>query len=122
MYKRQHEGGAHVAIRTGKIAGTLAASDSLKQYNSQWKAAIGTEIRRNVAFANLVRGFGPSDWDSVFRITNRVLNSSNTSSTLSALRRAGLGGFKLLSTYKKEKFLLRDGRYVQITESDYHSP
>ncbi len=117
-----HEGGAHVAIRTGQIAGTLAAHGSLKQYNTQWKSAIGTEIRRNVAFANLVRGFSPNDWDTVFRITNRVLDGGDTSSALSALRRAGFGGFKLLSAYKKEKFTLRDGRYVQIAESDYLSP
>ena len=116
-----HEGGAHVALRTGKIAGELAAKGKLVHYNDHWKAAIGDEIRRNVAFANLVRGFKPSDWDSVFKITNRVIESKKTNSIFSVLRNAGMSGVRLLATYKKEKFALRNDNYVQIRETDYSS-
>jgi len=56
-----HEGGDHVAVRTGKIAGTLAAQDRMDRYNDQWKSAIGDEILRNVGMAEVVHDFGPTD-------------------------------------------------------------
>src|SRR5699024_6034413 len=36
-----HEGGDHVAVRTGKIAGSLAGADALDAYNREWKRAVG---------------------------------------------------------------------------------
>ncbi len=50
-----HEGGDHVAVRTGAIAGRLAANDRLERYNDAWNDAIGDEVLRNVAFADIVR-------------------------------------------------------------------
>ncbi|MDX1745537.1 MAG: NAD(P)/FAD-dependent oxidoreductase, partial [Halobacteriales archaeon] len=63
-----HEGGAHVAVATGRIAGDLAARGQLDRYNNAWKRTIGEEVNRNVAMADLVHDYGPRDWDRAFRV------------------------------------------------------
>jgi flavin-dependent dehydrogenase len=112
-----HEGGDHVAVRTGKIAGRLAALGALRAYNTEWKHAIGDEILRNVAFADVVRDYGPTDWDRTFGVVNRMLRTGGTG-TANALA-AGLSGLRLLGQYSWTKFGYRDDRYVQIREEDY---
>ncbi len=112
-----HEGGDHVAIRTGAIAGRLAARDRLSAYNREWQAAVGDEIRRNVVFADMVRGYGPDDWDTVFGLVNRVKDRDGFEPS-----RAVYGGFtgaKLFGEYLWRKFGSRDGRYAQVRETDY---
>ncbi|UPM43403.1 NAD(P)/FAD-dependent oxidoreductase [Halocatena salina] len=112
-----HEGGDHVAVRTGKIAGRLAALGALRAYNSEWKHAIGDEILRNVSLADVVRGYEPSDWDRAFGVVDRMLNDGKYH-TRKALT-SGLRGLSLLGTYEWTKFGYRNHRYVQIQEEQY---
>ncbi|PSQ43945.1 hypothetical protein BRD17_05125 [Halobacteriales archaeon SW_7_68_16] len=113
-----HEGGYHVAIRSGKIAGSLAADRALDRYNDAWKDAIGGELRRNVAFADLVADYGPDDWDRVFRTVADAMGDGGTGSIASQVK-GGVGGARLVARYKRAKFGLRKGRYVQLRESEY---
>ena len=112
-----HEGGDHVAVRTGKIAGRLAGEGDLRSYNREWQDALGTEFRRNVTMADLVRDFQPSDWDRTFSAAETMVNHGkyNWRSTL----RAGLTGLKLLYGYKRTKRRFRGNGYVQFRESEY---
>ena len=112
-----HEGGDHVAVRTGKIAGRLAAEDSLERYNSEWHAAIGDEVLRNVTFADMVRDWGPRDWDRAFTTASDLMDARGIKAD--AALRGGWHGLQLVATYKWGKFGYRDGRYVQLRERDY---
>jgi electron-transferring-flavoprotein dehydrogenase len=116
-----HEGGGHVAIRTGAIAGELAANGRLDRYNHEWKRAIGSEVLRNVAMAELVRDFGPADWDRAFRIASRLqaLGGEGGITVRRGLSAAGWAGLKLAAGYRWRKYRYRDGRYVQIGEDEY---
>ncbi len=113
-----HEGGYHVAVRTGKIAGRLAATDSLESYNDVWKRAIGDEILRNVAFAELVAEYEPGDWDRIFGIINDMQRDGDNA-LVSKRYTAGIGATKVLAAYKKTKYQYRNGSYVQLTEDEY---
>jgi electron-transferring-flavoprotein dehydrogenase len=115
-----HEGGDHVAVRTGTIAGEMAAAGDLSGYNDRWKAAIGDEVLRNVAIADAVHDYGPDDWDWAFRTARRLLEGSAGYDifSLSSLR-AGTSAARLVWAYKSRKFRFRDGRYVQIREDEY---
>ncbi|WP_424018655.1 NAD(P)/FAD-dependent oxidoreductase [Halorientalis pallida] len=112
-----HEGGDHVAVRTGKIAGQLAGQGRLDRYNREWKRAIGEEVRRNVALADMVRGWEPDDWDDTFRLVDNMLNRGEYSPT-QALG-SGLSGIRLVAEYKLRKLSLGSGRYVQLRQDDY---
>jgi len=112
-----HEGGDHVAVRTGRIAGRLAAADAMDDYNATWKRAIGDEVLRNVAFADIVRGYEPTDWDRAFRNAAKMLEDGYFGST-DALG-AGLSGLRISLQYKLTKFRYRGGRYVQFREAEY---
>jgi electron-transferring-flavoprotein dehydrogenase len=115
-----HEGGDHTAIATGRIAGELAAEGTLTGYNPAWKAAIGDEVIRNVAMADVVAPYGPADWDRSFRTARRILRVADGYG-LFRLRNLllGLGAIRLLYAYRSAKRTLRDGRYVQITADQY---
>jgi electron-transferring-flavoprotein dehydrogenase len=112
-----HEGGDHVAVRTGKIAGRLAGEGDLSGYNREWQNALGAEFLRNVTMAELVRGYQPSDWDRTFGAAEAMVNHGKYDwrNTL----RAGLTGFKLLYGYKRTKSRFKSGNYVQFRESEY---
>ncbi|QGA82940.1 NAD(P)/FAD-dependent oxidoreductase [Halomicrobium sp. LC1Hm] len=112
-----HEGGDHVAVRTGSLAGELAATDALDRYNDAWKDALESEILRNVAFADLVEGYGPATWDRVFATVN-AMQTVDGSLWRQALA-AGTLGLKTVAGYKWRKFQYRDGGYVQLAESEY---
>ena len=112
-----HEGGDHVAVRTGKIAGSLAGAGALGAYNREWKRAVGEEVLRNVAFADLVREFEPADWDRVFRTVNAILRRGGFHSPRALT--AGFDALRLLVRYQYRKFGYRGGRYVQIAEQEY---
>ncbi|MFC6953290.1 NAD(P)/FAD-dependent oxidoreductase [Halorubellus litoreus] len=114
-----HEGGYHVAVRSGKIAGELAATDSLERYNDEWRRAIGTELIRNVAFADLVAEYDPDDWDRTFSLASRMLGDGADGKLLSRRLSAGPGALKLLAKYKWRKRSLKKDGYVQITEDEY---
>ncbi|MGB9963418.1 NAD(P)/FAD-dependent oxidoreductase [Halobacterium hubeiense] len=115
-----HEGGDHVAHRTGKLAGKLAAEGNLGAYNDAWHDAIGDEIRRNVAMADVVAEFGPADWDKTIRITRQMLESSDSGQIISKSNaRSAAGGIRLYTRYKRAKFRYRKRKYAQIRESDY---
>ncbi|MFB6079398.1 MAG: NAD(P)/FAD-dependent oxidoreductase [Haloferacaceae archaeon] len=114
-----HEGGDHVAVRTGAIAGRLAARGDLSEYNRAWKAAIGEEVVRNVAMADMVRDYRPRDWDRAFRIARRMLADSEGFGMFRRRFTAGWGAMKLLLGYRWHKFRVRNGRYVQIREDEY---
>ncbi|MCL9816210.1 NAD(P)/FAD-dependent oxidoreductase [Natronocalculus amylovorans] len=113
-----HEGGDHVAVRTGAIAGELAADGDLSTYNDKWRDAIGDEVLRNVTFADLVRGYGPADWDKTFKMTNDMLGDGGLGS-LNKKVTAGLSGMKVLYKYKKRKRSFRKKDYVQLTADEY---
>jgi flavin-dependent dehydrogenase len=113
-----HEGGDHVAIRTGKLAGRLAARGALRAYNGEWHRAIGEEVKRNVAMADVVRGYGPDDWDRLFDVVDAILPENGFYDPRDALRE-GIDGVRLLYQYKRAKFGYRKGRYAQIREDDY---
>jgi electron-transferring-flavoprotein dehydrogenase len=112
-----HEGGDHVAVRSGKIAGSLASAGVLEAYNREWKRAIGSEVIRNVAFAEVVRDFSPTDWDRSVGAVRRMVDRGGTGPR-EALG-AGVEGAKLLGRYRKRKFDYRGGRYVQLAESEF---
>jgi len=111
-----HEGGDHVAVRTGKIAGKLAARDELARYNDAWQAVLGDEVRRNVAMADIVAGYGPGDWDHAFRTADRLLN---TDGDLFGVVRGGLSGLRMLVTYRRTKRRYAGNNFVQLYESEY---
>jgi electron-transferring-flavoprotein dehydrogenase len=112
-----HEGGDHVAVRTGKIAGRLAGDGRLERYNAEWQDALGTELLRNVTMAEVVREYGPADWDRAFDTVDRMLNRGNY--TLVSMLKSGLAGTKLVLEYKRTKRQFRNGGYVQFTEDEY---
>jgi len=114
-----HEGGDHVAVRTGSIAGRLAAHGTLPAYNAEWRAAIGDEVLRNVTLAEMARGFGPRDWDRTFATASRLIRGSGWDGwTLGRSVATGWDAFKLAARYRRRKLGLRED-YVQITEDDY---
>ncbi|WP_136689724.1 NAD(P)/FAD-dependent oxidoreductase [Halorhabdus amylolytica] len=112
-----HEGGDHVAIRTGKIAGQLAAEGDLGRYNDAWKEVLGDEIRRNVTFADLVRGMEPADWDRYFGIIDRMLQTDGTRKRQALA--AGIDGIGMYLRYRRKRWSFRGDRYVQLRESAY---
>jgi electron-transferring-flavoprotein dehydrogenase len=115
-----HEGGDHVAHRTGKLAGGLAAEERLDDYNDAWHDAIGEEIKRNVAMADVVGEYGPADWDKTIRVTRQMIAASDSGKIISKSNaRSAAGGLRLYSQYKRAKFRYRKRRYAQIRESDY---
>jgi electron-transferring-flavoprotein dehydrogenase len=114
-----HEGGDHVAVRTGAIAGELAGSGDLSGYNDAWKAAIGDEILRNVTMADMVREYGPDDWDRVFRTARKMVADESGSGLFDRRFAAGWDATKLFARYKWNKRRLRKRGYVSIPAGDY---
>jgi electron-transferring-flavoprotein dehydrogenase len=114
-----HEGGDHVAVRTGHIAGRLAAEGDLSGYNREWKAAIGDEVLRNVTLADMARDYGPSDWDRTFRTARKLLADADGFGMFEQRFTAGFDAMKLLLGYRWRKFRRRNGRYVQIRADEY---
>ena len=114
-----HEGGDHVAVRTGAIAGELAANGDLSTYNDRWADAIGDELLRNVTFAELCRGYGPTDWNRTFKSVRGMLAVDGSNLLKKRTLRSGLSGAKILYKYKKQKRALRKNGYVQLTVDEY---
>ncbi len=112
-----HEGGDHVAVRTGAIAGRLAALGALRAYNAEWHRAIGPEVRRNCVFAEMVRGYEPDDWDRLFGLVDSIADTDGIEPREAVY--AGWSGGKLFAEYKLRKFGYRNGRYAKIREDDY---
>lgn len=115
-----HEGGDHVALRTGKLAGSLAADQRLDQYNRAWKDAIGTEVRRNVTLASMVRGYDPTDWDRVFAIGDRMVAAQEGAVPgLRSALSAGVPALSLFLRYRLQKYRYRSDRFVQLSAQAY---
>ena len=112
-----HEGGDHVAVRTGKIAGELAANNQLLRYNGRWKEATGEEILRNVTFAEVVRGWEPADWDRIFAATRAMKNRGGYD--WGGAIKSGTTALKLVADYKWTKRGFSDGKYVQLRQDEY---
>ncbi|MFD1645786.1 NAD(P)/FAD-dependent oxidoreductase [Haloarchaeobius litoreus] len=113
-----HEGGYHVAARSGKLAGRLAAVDSLHRYNDVWKNIIGEELVRNLSFADIVKSYEPDDWDRTFGIANDLMADA-ASELIETNFSGGIGGLKLVYQYKKRKRSFMKNGYVQIREDEY---
>ncbi|MFA9517768.1 NAD(P)/FAD-dependent oxidoreductase [Halopenitus sp. H-Gu1] len=113
-----HEGGDHVAVRTGAIAGELAGTGDLSAYNRRWKEAIGDEVLRNVTMAEMVSEYTPSDWNRIIEIADVMLAAETGSDLLKRTYSAGWGATKLLLAYRWNKRKLR-GNYTQITADEY---
>ena len=115
-----HEGGDHVAVRTGAIAGRLAGEGSLVTYNREWKAALDEEILRNVAMADVVADYGPDEWDRAIGAAARLHGDDGVYRLLDLSNlTAGVSAARLLLAYKRRKHRFRDGRYVQIRQDEY---
>ncbi len=114
-----HEGGYHLAVRTGKIAGRLAATHGLESYNDLWKRAVGDELLRNVVFADMVADHEPQDWDRAFRTINEMNTNTGGSKLVRRKYSAGIGAAKIAFGYKKRKWEYRNGGYVQLREAEY---
>ncbi|MWG36032.1 NAD(P)/FAD-dependent oxidoreductase [Halomarina oriensis] len=112
-----HEGGDHVAVRTGAIAGRMAANDTMRAYNSEWKHAIGDEVVRNLAFAELARGLGPADWDREFATASAVVDRGRGFQLRNSVK-AGLSGLSLFGRYYRQRRRFRK-EFVQIHEDEY---
>lgn len=69
-----HEGGHPQAVRSGYIAGKLAAEDRLTEYNEVWKSKLGQEILTNIAYSEVIDGFTPQEWDHAFTAGQEVLD------------------------------------------------
>ena len=113
-----HEGGDHVAIRTGSIAGELAAKGDLAAYNRRWKEAIGDEIVRNVTMADMVADYDPDDWNRVIGAADDLLAAETGDALLSQPYRSGLESLKLVLGYKWNKRKTKRN-YVGIDEDEY---
>jgi electron-transferring-flavoprotein dehydrogenase len=104
-----HEGGYHVAVGTGKAAGRVVAEDRVKEYNDEWKEAVGDELARNVGLASLVQGYEPKDWDRLFKRANAALEGG----VLTFLRHAP-------AIYMIRREYLRERKdYVAVREEEY---
>ena len=116
-----HEGGDHTAVRTGAVAGRLAAQGRLTGYNDEWRAAIGGEMARNVTMAEMVRGYGPADWDKKFRTAQKMLTDGGSGGYDLFERKltGGLDAAKLFVGYKLQKWQFRGGDYLQLTADEY---
>jgi electron-transferring-flavoprotein dehydrogenase len=112
-----HEGGDHVAVRTGKLAGELAATGNLETYNDAWQDALGDEFLRNVTMSEIVADYRPADWNRAFETADTLLNRGNYS--WATVARSGFGGLGLLWQYKRTKRRFRNGGYVQFSEDEY---
>ena len=113
-----HEGGDHVAVRTGAIAGELAAEGDLAAYNRRWKEAIGDEIVRNVTMADMVAEYDPDDWNRVIGAADAMLGAETSDGLLSQPYRSGWESMKLLLGYKWNKRKTKRD-YVTIREDEY---
>ncbi len=113
-----HEGGDHVAVRTGAIAGELAADGDLAPYNRRWKEAIGDEIVRNVTMADMVADYDSADWDRVIGAADAMLAADADDGLLSQPYRSGWESLKLVLGYKWNKRSTRRD-YVTIAEDEY---
>jgi electron-transferring-flavoprotein dehydrogenase len=112
-----HEGGDHVAIRTGAIAGRLAALGTMRAYNAEWHRAIGAEIRRNCIFADMVDGYEPNDWDRLFGLARNIIDATGINPRKALY--TGWSGAKLFTEYTLRKLGYRNGRYAQVLEDSY---
>jgi electron-transferring-flavoprotein dehydrogenase len=104
-----HEGGYHLAVRTGKVAGRVIAEDRVNDYNDDWREAVGDEVARNVGLARLVSGYGPEDWDSIIGHAKAALEGG----WLTRLRHA-----PAVLLLQRRYSHLRSG-YVAVREGDY---
>lgn len=114
-----HEGGDHVAIRSGTVAGRLAGEGRLDAYNDAWKAAIGEEIVTNMALANLVRDYTPGDWDRSFAVLREMGLEENSFNFRKLPSRSGLAALRYFARAFWHRWRSRDGRYVQLREDEY---
>ena len=113
-----HEGGDHVAVRTGAIAGELAAEGDLAAYNRRWKEAIGDEVVRNVTMADMVAEYEPDDWNRVIGAADAMLAAEAGDGLLSQPYRSGWESLKLMVGYRWNKRRVKKD-YVGIAESEY---
>ena len=113
-----HVGGDHVAVRTGAIAGELAARGDMAAYNRRWKEAIGDEIVRNVTMADAVSGYDPDDWNRIIGAADAMLAAEVGDGLLSQPYRSGWESAKLLATYRWRKRKTKRN-YVGIDENEY---
>jgi len=112
-----HEGGDHVAVRTGKLAGELAATGDLRRYNDAWQEALGDEFLRNVTMADLVGNYRPDDWDRVFAAADTMVNRGEY--FWWSVFRSGFTGVRLVGQYNRAKRRFADSEYVQFREDEY---
>ncbi|MUW14178.1 NAD(P)/FAD-dependent oxidoreductase [Halorubrum sp. CBA1125] len=113
-----HEGGDHVAVRTGAIAGELAAAGDLAPYNRRWKEAIGDEIVRNVTMADMVGEYDPDDWNRIIGAADAMLAAEAGDGLLAQPYRSGWESVKLMLAYKWNKRRVKKD-YVGIDEREY---
>ncbi len=113
-----HEGGDHTAVRTGAIAGKLAADGDLSGYNRQWKTAIEDELLRNVTMSDLVSEYAPDDWNRVIGCADAMVAAESGRGLLERTYSAGWQAAKLILSYRWHKRKIRD-QYIQLSADEY---
>ncbi|MFB6284069.1 MAG: NAD(P)/FAD-dependent oxidoreductase [Halobacteria archaeon] len=106
-----HEGGYHLALATGEIAGDLVSKNCLGGYNRAWKNRVGGEIRKNIAMYNMFKDYDRGDWTRLFKTAN-VTYRRRSPDLYSAYQIP-----KLWLEYQRELWNEKD--FVKIHEYEY---
>lgn len=89
----------------------------MRAYNAEWHRAIGSEIRRNCIFADMVEGNEPDDWDRLFSLADNIVGADGIQPREALYN--GWAGTKLFAEYTWRKLGYRGGRYAQVLEDEY---
>ena len=114
-----HEGGYYLAMRTGTIAGRLAGRGRLDAYNAAWRTAVGSDIRLNVAVADMVAGYGPADWDHAFRVAREMGYEHHAFRYHKLPTPAGKASLGFFAGFGRRLWRFRGKRFVGLREDAY---
>ena len=119
---RHLDAGFGAEVRTEPRDGPLAGRDVGAVPEELVRAVVGraVDLREPGVLADVVRDYGPDDWDRVFGVASAMQPDpgEGRAGWLDALR-AGPAALKLFGQYQYGKFQVRDGGYCQIREDDY---
>jgi electron-transferring-flavoprotein dehydrogenase len=115
VYRKQDDGS--IAVHDDRVTGELDDLDALRANSPKWHSAVDDGVRRNCVFADMVRGYGPDDWDTVFGLVDDIKGEEGFTPRQAVY--AGATGAKLFGEYAWRKFRYRNGGYAQIREDEY---
>ena len=112
-----HEGGYHIAVATGKIAGRLAARGELERYNQEWQSGmLAAELYRNASAANLNRNYGPEDWNRTFSAADALIGDDRS---VRRVLKTSPEAARIVLSHLRSKLRFERGDYVLFEESEY---